>query len=258
MPCERSSRSSTASATAGSVKLGQPVPLSNLASGRNTSPPPAAHGKGPWSLVPAYGWLNGRSVPCSRSTWYCSGVRRSRHSSSVRAASRSITRKRTASRAQGSKEPHAQATRPQQVPGVREQDHPRVASRIEGGERAEPHGPAVVPDERRIPAADVEPGQADGDLPSLERPGRPQGQPQGFGQGRPLRAQVGPQVRQHVDRRRSENARPGQRGDAERRGGGGAPPAGARRGVGAPPPPPPPPVPPGPGAGESGGGGGGR
>src|ERR671919_175833 len=107
MPCERSSRSSTASATAGSVKLGQPVPLSNLASERNSSAPHAAHRKEPWSLVTAYGWLNGRSVPCSRSTWYCSGVRRSRHSSSVRAASRSITRKRTASRARpgAAKEP---------------------------------------------------------------------------------------------------------------------------------------------------------
>src|SRR5918996_705330 len=38
MPCERSSRSSTASATAGSVKLGQPVPLSNLASVRRRVP----------------------------------------------------------------------------------------------------------------------------------------------------------------------------------------------------------------------------
>ena len=42
MPCDWSSRSSTASATAGSVKLGQPVPESNLVSESNSSAPQPA------------------------------------------------------------------------------------------------------------------------------------------------------------------------------------------------------------------------
>lgn len=91
MPWERSSRSSTASATAGSVKLGQPVPESNFASELNSSAPQAAHRNLPWSLVTAYSWLNGGSVPCSRSTRYCSGVSFRRHSSSGLATSRSIS-----------------------------------------------------------------------------------------------------------------------------------------------------------------------
>ena len=73
------------------MKLGQPVPESNFAPELNSSAPQAAHRNVPWSFVTAYSWLNGGSVPCSRSTWYCSGVRISRHSSSVLAAWRSIT-----------------------------------------------------------------------------------------------------------------------------------------------------------------------
>ena len=41
----------------------------------------------PSSWLLTYSPLHGRSVPASRSTWYCSGVSRSRHSASVRSIS---------------------------------------------------------------------------------------------------------------------------------------------------------------------------
>jgi hypothetical protein len=51
MPWLTSSWSSTASATAGSVKLGHPVPDSNLASELNKAAPQAAHRYIPSSLL---------------------------------------------------------------------------------------------------------------------------------------------------------------------------------------------------------------
>src|SRR5947208_6071325 len=83
MPCETSSRTSTASATAGSVKLGQPEPESNFVSELNSSAPQPAHLNTPWSLVRAYLPVNGASVACRRNTAYCSGVNSERHSASV-------------------------------------------------------------------------------------------------------------------------------------------------------------------------------
>src|ERR1700733_1842754 len=73
MPWDRSSTSSTASATSGSVKLGQPLPDSNLVSESNNLAPHAAH-----VYVPsAWLWTNfpvqGASVAEHRSTWNLSG-----------------------------------------------------------------------------------------------------------------------------------------------------------------------------------------
>jgi hypothetical protein len=73
-----------------SVKLGQPVPESNFASELNGSAPHPAHRNTPRSLLVAYSWLKGRSVPCSRSTWYCSGLSSSRHCSSVSPRSNAV------------------------------------------------------------------------------------------------------------------------------------------------------------------------
>src|SRR6266542_4877348 len=67
----------------GSVKLGHPVPESNLASDRNSSAPQPAQRYTPSSWTFQYAPVNARSVPLRRRTSYCSGVRRSRHSSSV-------------------------------------------------------------------------------------------------------------------------------------------------------------------------------
>src|SRR4051794_17801575 len=77
-----SGRVSTAAATAGSVKLGQPVPDSNLVSEENSAAPQPAQWYIPSSFEWAYAPLNGGSVPFWRSTSYCAGVSRSRHSSS--------------------------------------------------------------------------------------------------------------------------------------------------------------------------------
>src|SRR4051812_18151468 len=82
MPCERSSRSSTASATAGSVKLGQPGPESNFVSEENSSLPQAAQRDIPVSFEKLYFPVNGGSVPWRRITSYCSGVSSLAHSSS--------------------------------------------------------------------------------------------------------------------------------------------------------------------------------
>src|SRR4051794_20607255 len=83
MKCERSSRSSTASATAGSVKLGQPEPESNLVSELNSSAPQPAQVYMPLAFSCTYLPANGGSVACLRSTAYWSGASSSRHWSSV-------------------------------------------------------------------------------------------------------------------------------------------------------------------------------
>src|SRR5262249_43846444 len=75
--------SSTASATAGSVKLGQPVPDSNFVSELNSSAPQAAHRYMPSSWQSQYSPVNAGSVPAWRSTWYCAGVSSCCHCSSV-------------------------------------------------------------------------------------------------------------------------------------------------------------------------------
>src|SRR3954465_1436105 len=82
IPSEWSSTVSTASATAGSVKLGQPVPESNFASEENSSAPQAAQRYVPVSFEKLYLPVNGGSVPWRRMTSYCSGVSSLAHSSS--------------------------------------------------------------------------------------------------------------------------------------------------------------------------------
>ena len=63
-----SSSSRTLAATAGSVKLGQPVPESNLVSELNSSLPHAPQRYMPVSFECVYAPVNGGSVPFSRST----------------------------------------------------------------------------------------------------------------------------------------------------------------------------------------------
>src|ERR1035437_2559083 len=72
MPRLLSSRAMTLPCAAISEKLGQPQPESNLSSDLNKISPHAAQRYTPGSL------------PASRRTWYCSGVRILRHSVSVR------------------------------------------------------------------------------------------------------------------------------------------------------------------------------
>src|SRR6478735_2068664 len=67
----------------GTLKLGQPVPLSNLRSATNSGWPQAAQLKVPARCSWSRAQVPARSVPCSRMTWYCSGVRSARHSASV-------------------------------------------------------------------------------------------------------------------------------------------------------------------------------
>src|SRR4029453_12692551 len=74
--------SSTASDEAGSQKLGQPVPESYFSSERNSSAPQAAQRYTPCSCSSQKAPVKARSVPFSRSTWYCSGDSCSRHSAS--------------------------------------------------------------------------------------------------------------------------------------------------------------------------------
>src|SRR6185503_8028925 len=83
MPQELSSRSSIASATFGSVKLGQPVPESNFMPESKSSLPQPAQRYTPSSCLSQYLPVKARSVPPLRSTSYCSGVSSSRHCSSV-------------------------------------------------------------------------------------------------------------------------------------------------------------------------------
>src|SRR3954452_8990686 len=72
MNSELSDRVSTAAATAGSVKLGQPVPESNLVSEENSSAPQPAQRYMPSCLTFQYLPVNARSVLPLRSTSYCS------------------------------------------------------------------------------------------------------------------------------------------------------------------------------------------
>ena len=83
IPWEKSLCRSTAAATAGSVKLGQPVPESNLASEANSSAPHAAQRYMPSSWQSKYSPVNGASVPACLSTRYWAGVSSCRHCSSV-------------------------------------------------------------------------------------------------------------------------------------------------------------------------------
>src|SRR5215470_5212673 len=82
MPWLRSVEVSTAPST-GSLKLGQPVPLSNFFFDTNSGWPQPAHVNVPGRFSWLRAQLPGASVPCPRSTWYCSGVSRRRHSASV-------------------------------------------------------------------------------------------------------------------------------------------------------------------------------
>src|SRR6478752_3533353 len=68
---------------AGDVKLGQPVPESNLVSDENRAAPQAAQWYMPSSWLWTYLPVKGASVPLRRKTSYCSGVSSSRHSVSV-------------------------------------------------------------------------------------------------------------------------------------------------------------------------------
>src|SRR5205807_4151017 len=83
MPWLVSVNVSTLSTTAGSVKLGHPVPEPNLVPEWNRSAPHPAQRYIPLSLAYTYLPVNGGSVPFNRSTSYCSGASSWRHSSSV-------------------------------------------------------------------------------------------------------------------------------------------------------------------------------
>src|SRR5688500_8573252 len=71
----------------GRVKLGQPVPLSNLSCERNTGRLQPAQRKLPRRCSALSGLLPERSVPCWRSTRNCSALRRRRHCSAGRLTS---------------------------------------------------------------------------------------------------------------------------------------------------------------------------
>src|SRR3954471_10008949 len=83
MPKVESVSSSTASASAGAENAGQPQPESYLASEAKSSAPQPAHLYVPGSKLWSYSPVNGRSVPFSRKTRYCSGLSSARHCSSV-------------------------------------------------------------------------------------------------------------------------------------------------------------------------------
>src|SRR5262245_21148535 len=83
MPWERSTSASTASVAVGAVKLGQPVPESNLASDENSSAPQPAQVYMASACASQNAPVKARSVPWRRSTSYCSGVSDARHSASV-------------------------------------------------------------------------------------------------------------------------------------------------------------------------------
>ncbi len=83
-----SDRSMTASDRIGRVKLGHPVPESNLSSERKTDSPVSAATYVPVRFSVLSGLENGRSVPPSRRMVYDSGESLVRHSSSARGVSR--------------------------------------------------------------------------------------------------------------------------------------------------------------------------
>src|SRR5688572_15533462 len=68
--------------SSGEKKLGQPVPLSNFRSATNNRLLQPAHENVPARCSCSSAQEPGRSVACSRSTAYCSGVSDRRHSSS--------------------------------------------------------------------------------------------------------------------------------------------------------------------------------
>src|SRR5689334_15677269 len=76
MPCVRSTCSTMLAASMGRVKLGQPVPLSNLSKEANRGSPETTSTYSPGSLLSQYALANARSVPPVCVTRYCSGVRR--------------------------------------------------------------------------------------------------------------------------------------------------------------------------------------
>jgi hypothetical protein len=80
---ERSSCSLTAPLSSGAQKLGQPVPESNLVLDENSEVPQQTHLKRPGRFSRLRGLEKGRSVPCCRATWNCSGVSCFFHSSSL-------------------------------------------------------------------------------------------------------------------------------------------------------------------------------
>lgn len=73
----------TEEGSTGWKKLGQPVPLSNLASDLKSGFPHPAHENTPSRFSSFNGDVPARSVPCLRNTLNCSGVSVSRHSSLV-------------------------------------------------------------------------------------------------------------------------------------------------------------------------------
>src|SRR5215210_1428716 len=83
MPNVLSVSSSIASPAAGAENAGQPQPESYFASEAKSSAPQPAQRYVPSSKVWSYSPVNGRSVPFSRRTLYCSGVSSARHCSSV-------------------------------------------------------------------------------------------------------------------------------------------------------------------------------
>jgi hypothetical protein len=83
MKNDRSVSVSTADASAGSKKEGQPVPDSNFVSDRKSSAPQPAHRYTPGVWSSQYCPVKARSVPFSRRTRYCSGVNSVRQSASL-------------------------------------------------------------------------------------------------------------------------------------------------------------------------------
>ncbi len=82
MPSDASTLVPTAPSTA-SEKLGQPVPLSNLAPDRKRRCPHPAQTNSPSRCSPSSGLVPGYSVSWRRSTAYCLGVSDACHASSV-------------------------------------------------------------------------------------------------------------------------------------------------------------------------------
>src|ERR1700750_1892625 len=72
---EKSRFSTTLSRSIGLVKLGQPLPLSNLSTDANNGSPETTSTYMPGSWLSQYSPVNGRSVPFFWVTWYCSGDR---------------------------------------------------------------------------------------------------------------------------------------------------------------------------------------
>src|SRR4051794_29526654 len=85
MPWLASVFSSMAPSSAAAQNDGQPLPEWNLVSDENSTAPHPAQRYVPSSSVSVYAPVKARSVAACRSTEYASGLRRSRHSSSVMA-----------------------------------------------------------------------------------------------------------------------------------------------------------------------------